>query len=85
MVLKRTESFVLCETVHFYFVIVSIPAVSGVSAGVTMVVSTLCGSFCFATLAVVPASHDLDIGGFLCLACSPLRPAVSGSDSRLLL
>ena len=72
MVLKKTESFVLCETVCVYFVMVSTLAASVVSTGVTMVVSTLHGSFHFGTSAVVPTSDDLDIGGFLHLACSPL-------------
>ena len=78
---EKKREFCLGETVRVHSVMASASAASVVSTGVTMVVSTLCGSFCFGISAVIPASVDFDAGSFLHFACSPLRPAVNGSDS----
>ena len=85
MVLRRTDSFVLGETVHVHSVVASALAALVVSMGVTMVVSTLRGSFHFGISAIVPASFDFDAGSFLCFLCCPLQPTAGDSDSRLLL
>ena len=82
---EKDREFCLGETVSVHSVMASASAALVVSTGATMVVSTLHGSFCFSILAVVPASIDLDTGSFLHFACSPLQPAVGGSDTRLLL
>ena len=82
---EKDREFCLGETVHVHSIIASASAASVVSMGAIMVVSTLHSSFHFGILAVIPASVDLDTCSFLCFACSPLQPAVGGSDSQLLL
>ena len=82
---EKDREFCLGETVYVHSVVASASAASVVSMGVTMVVSTLSGSFRFGVSAVVPASVDFDAGSFLHFVCCPLRPAAGGSDSRPLL
>ena len=82
---EKDQEFCLGETVHVHSIVAYASAASVVSMGATMVVSTLRSPFCFGISAVVPASVDFDAGSFLCFACSPLLPAVGGSDSQLLL
>ena len=81
----QNREFCLGETVCVHSVMAFASAASVVSMGATMVVSTLCGPFCFSVWAVVPASVDFDAGSFLCFVCSPLQPAVGGLDSQPLL
>ena len=82
---EKEREFCLGETVCVHSIVAFALAASVVSMGATMVVSTLHGPFCFGVSAVIPASVDFDAGSFLHFACSTLRPAAGGSDSRPLL
>ena len=82
---EKDREFCLGETVRVHPVMAFASAASVVSTGATMVVSTLRSLFCFGVSAVVPAPVDFDASSFLHFVCSPLRPTVGGSDSRLLL
>ena len=82
---EKDREFRSGESVLVHSVVATASAASVVSTGATLVVSTLCGSFCFGASGVVLTPADFDADGFPRLVCCPLRPAVGGSDSRPLL
>ena len=78
---EKEWEFCLGESVLVHSVMATASAALVVSTGATLVVSTLCGSFCFGTLGVVLASAGFDADGFPHLVCCPLHPTVGGLDS----
>ena len=78
---EKDQEFCLGESALVHSVVATALAASVVSTGATLVVSTLCGSFCFGTSGVILAPADFNADGFPHLVCCPLHPAVGGSDS----
>ena len=82
---EKDWEFCSDESVLVHSVVATLSAASVVSTGATLVVSTLCGSFCFGASGVIPTPVDFDADGFPRLVCCPLHPTVGGLDSQLLL
>ena len=82
---EKDQEFCSGESVLLHSVVATASAASVVSTGATLVVSTLCGSFCFGALGVILSPADFNADGFPRLVCCPLHPAAGGLDSRPLL
>ena len=78
---EKDQEFCLGESVLVHSVVATASAASVVSTGASLVVSTLCGSFCFGASGVILAPAGFDADGFPRLVCCPLCPAADGSDS----
>ena len=78
---EKDREFCLGKSVLVHSVVATVSAVSMVSTGAILVVSTLCGPSCSSGSVVALAPAAFDTGGFPCLVCCPLRPAAGGSDS----